>query len=82
MRISIAFAVALAAIVLLGQRVAAQPPGKKVLLLDKKVLSLEAARKMVEAAETEAERNHWRGVIAVVDDGGWLIVPNAWTMQR
>jgi glc operon protein GlcG len=39
-----------------------------------KVLSLEAARKMVAAAEAEAERNHWRGVIAVVDDGGWLIM--------
>jgi glc operon protein GlcG len=35
---------------------------------------LEAARKMVAAAEAEAERNHWRGVIAVVDDGGWLIM--------
>jgi glc operon protein GlcG len=35
---------------------------------------LEAARKMVVAAEAEAERNHWRGVVAVVDDGGWLIM--------
>jgi glc operon protein GlcG len=35
---------------------------------------LEGARKMVAAAEAEAERNHWRGVIAVVDDGGWLIM--------
>ena len=43
-------------------------------LLEKKALSLEAARKMVAAAEAEAERNHWRGVIAVADDGGWLIL--------
>ena len=37
------------------------------------MLSLEAARKMA-AAIGEAERNHWRGVVAVVDDGGWLIL--------
>jgi glc operon protein GlcG len=49
-------------------------PTAQAQLLEKKALSLEAARKMVRAAEAEAERNHWRGVIAVVDDGGWLIV--------
>ena len=43
-------------------------------ILEKKALSLEAARKMVRAAEAEAERNHWRGVITVVDDGGWVIL--------
>jgi glc operon protein GlcG len=58
---------ALVAAVLLGQSAAAQ-------LLEKKALSLEAARKMVVAAEAEAERKHWRGVVAVVDDGGWLIL--------
>ncbi len=58
---------ALGAVVLFGQSAAAQ-------LLEKKALSLAAARKMVAAAEAEAERNHWRGVVAVVDDGGWLIV--------
>jgi glc operon protein GlcG len=42
--------------------------------LQKKALTLAAARKMVAAAEAEAERNHWRGVIAVVDDGGWVIL--------
>jgi glc operon protein GlcG len=57
----------LGALVLLG-------PSAQAQLLEKKALSLEAARKMVAAAEAEAERNHWRGVIAVVDDGGWLIV--------
>jgi glc operon protein GlcG len=73
MRIPIAFALALGAMVLLGQS-AAQPPEKKVPLLEKKALSLEAARKMVAAAIAEAERNQWRGVVAVVDDGGWLIL--------
>jgi len=57
----------LGALVLLG-------PSAQAQLLEKKALSLEAARKMVAAAEAEAEHNHWRGVIAVVDDGGWLIV--------
>ena len=43
-------------------------------LLQKKVLGLEAAKKMAAAAINEAEKNHWRGVIAIVDDGGWLIL--------
>jgi glc operon protein GlcG len=43
-------------------------------LANKKVITLAAARKMVAAAETEAERNHWAGVIAIVDDGGWPIL--------
>jgi glc operon protein GlcG len=51
------------------------PPAEhKPLLLEKKVLSLEAARKMADAAINEAEKNHWRGVVAVADDGGWLIL--------
>jgi glc operon protein GlcG len=74
MRIPIAFALALAAIALLAQGAAAHPSKKNLPLLEKRVLSLDAARKMVAAAEAEAERNHWRGVVAVVDDGGWLIV--------
>jgi len=41
-------------------------------LTEKKVITLAAARKMVAAAE--AERNHWAGVVAVVDDGGWPIL--------
>jgi glc operon protein GlcG len=39
-------------------------------LVDKKALTLEAARKMVAAAE----RHNLRGVIAVCDDGGWPIL--------
>jgi glc operon protein GlcG len=42
--------------------------------LEKKVLTLAAAQRMVAAAQAEAERNHWAGVIAVVDDGGWPIL--------
>jgi glc operon protein GlcG len=67
MRNAIACSLALAAVVLLGRSAQAQ-------LLQKKALSLEAARKMVAAAEAEAERNHWRGVVAVVDEGGWVIL--------
>jgi glc operon protein GlcG len=67
MRNAVACVLGLGALALLGQSARAQ-------LLEKKALSLEAARKMVVAAEAEAERNHWRGVIAVVDESGWLIL--------
>jgi glc operon protein GlcG len=67
MRLPIVFAVELGATVLLAQSATAQ-------LLEKKVLTLEAARKMVAAAEAAAERQNLRGVIAVVDDGGWTIL--------
>ena len=42
-------------------------------LADKKVLTLEAAKKMAAAAEAEALKNKWTVVIAIVDDGGHLI---------
>lgn len=42
-------------------------------LADKKVLTLEAARKIAVAAEAEARKNNWNVVIAVVDDGGHLV---------
>jgi glc operon protein GlcG len=48
--------------------------GASAQLAEKKVITLAAARKMVSAAEAEAERNHWAGVVAVVDDGGWPIL--------
>jgi glc operon protein GlcG len=64
---SVAFAVTAAALALSAQAAAAQ-------LGEKKVLTLVAAQKMVAAAQAEAERNHLAGVIAVVDDGGWLIL--------
>jgi glc operon protein GlcG len=43
-------------------------------LATKKALTLEAARKVAAAAETEAVKNHWTMVITVVDDGGNLIL--------
>ena len=51
------------AVALLPQQAAAQ-------FAEKKVLTLEIARKIVATAETEAARNHPAGVVAVVDDGG------------
>ena len=42
-------------------------------LADKKVLTLEGAKKVAAAAEAEARKNNWNVVIAVVDDGGHLI---------
>jgi glc operon protein GlcG len=67
MRIPLSRGLAIGAAVLVAQGAAAQ-------VLEKKALSLEAARKMVAAAEAEAERQHVAGVIAVVDDGGWPIL--------
>lgn len=40
----------------------------------KRVLTLETARSIVAAAHEEARKNNWPGAIAVVDDGGWLLV--------
>ena len=40
----------------------------------KPMLTLEAARVALSAAEAEAQRNQWRVVIAVVDDGGHTIL--------
>ncbi|HWQ39599.1 MAG TPA: heme-binding protein [Burkholderiales bacterium] len=42
-------------------------------LADKKVLTLEAAKKIAMAAEAEAKKNNWNVVIAIVDDGGHLV---------
>lgn len=42
-------------------------------LADKKVMTLEAAKKIAMAAEAEAKKNNWNVVIAVVDDGGHLV---------
>jgi glc operon protein GlcG len=42
-------------------------------LADKKVLTLEAAKKIAAASEAEARKNNWNVVIAVVDDGGHLV---------
>jgi glc operon protein GlcG len=66
MRNAVACSLVLGVVLRLGPSVQAQ--------LLQKNLSLEAARKMVAAAEAVAQRNNWRGVVAVVDDGGWLIL--------
>ncbi len=42
-------------------------------LADKKVLTLEGAKKVAAAAEAEARKNNWNVVIVVVDDGGNLL---------
>lgn len=42
-------------------------------LVDKKALSLAAAKKIAGAAEAEAAKNKWNVVIAVVDEGGHLL---------
>jgi uncharacterized protein GlcG (DUF336 family) len=41
--------------------------------MNKPVLTLEDAKRVAEAAETEAQTNGWKVVIAVVDDGGHLL---------
>jgi len=40
---------------------------------EKPALTLEDAKRVAAAAEAEAQRNGWRVVIAVVDDGGHLL---------
>jgi glc operon protein GlcG len=42
-------------------------------LVEKKTVSLAAARKMAAAAEVEAIKNNWTMVISVLDDGGNLL---------
>jgi glc operon protein GlcG len=61
----------LAALALAGGLAA--PARLRAQLADAKVLTLEAARGAVAAAETEARRNSWRVSIAVVDAAGELV---------
>lgn len=42
-------------------------------MITKPVLTLDDARRVAAAAESEAKKNAWRVVIAVVDDGGNLL---------
>lgn len=42
-------------------------------LTNKPVLTLEDAKRIAAAAEVEAQKNGWRVVVAVVDDGGHLL---------
>jgi len=45
----------------------------KITVASKPILTLEDAKRVAAAAETEARRNDWRVVIAIVDDGGHLL---------
>jgi uncharacterized protein GlcG (DUF336 family) len=42
-------------------------------MLDKKALSIAAAKKIAAAAMAEAEKNNWTVVVAILDDGGNLM---------
>jgi len=42
-------------------------------LLDKKTVSLAAAKKMAAACEAQAAKNNWKVVITILDDGGNLV---------
>jgi glc operon protein GlcG len=42
-------------------------------LADKKVLTLEAAKEIMAAAEAEARKNSWNVSIAILDDAGRLV---------
>ena len=81
MKITLTATLLIAAVMLVRHSTPAQAPENKAAkseqkpsLLEKKVMGVEAARKMMAAAINEAEKNHWRGVVAIVDDGGWLIL--------
>jgi len=63
------------------------PPAAAAPFAEKKVLTLEIARKIVATAETEAARNHLAGVVAVVDGaavaaGRFADDPEAVSRQR
>jgi glc operon protein GlcG len=44
--------------------------GASAQLLDKKTLTLAAAKKMADAALAEAAKNNWNVIVAILDDGG------------
>ncbi len=60
-------ALSLAVLLLLSAAVASAQ------LVDRKALTLDAAKKMAAAAAAEAKKNNWLMVVAVVDDGGHLL---------
>ncbi len=47
--------------------------GTNAQLAAKKIITLEFAKKIAAAAETEAVKNNWTVVISILDDGGNLI---------
>jgi glc operon protein GlcG len=50
------------------------PQALRAQLIDTKVVSLEAAKTMVAAAESEAKKHNWNMAIAIVDVSGTLIL--------
>jgi glc operon protein GlcG len=54
--------------------VSVAPQALHAQLIDTKVVSLEAAKTMVAAAESEAKKHNWNMAIAIVDAHGTLIV--------
>jgi glc operon protein GlcG len=66
-RIVLAFAIVMSLVSIGASNASAQ-------FVEKKTLSLAAAKKMAAAAEAEAAKNNWTMVISVLDDGGNLIV--------
>ena len=65
-RIALAFAIGIALLSISATKASAQ-------LVEKKTLSLAAAKKLAAGAEAEAAKNNWTMVISVLDDGGNLI---------
>jgi glc operon protein GlcG len=66
-RIALAFAIGISLVSIGARNASAQ-------FVEKKTLSLAAAKKMAVAAEAEATKNNWTMVISVLDDGGNLIL--------
>ena len=65
-RIVLALAIGIALLSISATNASAQ-------FVEKKTLSLAAAKKMAAAAEAEAAKNNWNMVISVLDDGGNLL---------
>lgn len=65
-RIALAFAIGISLLSISATNASAQ-------FVEKKTLSLAAAKKMAAAAEAEAAKNNWNMVISVLDDGGNLL---------
>jgi glc operon protein GlcG len=64
----------LAWLAIAGVMIAARPASLEAQYLESKVISLEAAKKIAAAAETEATKRSWTVAIAVVDISGGLIL--------
>jgi glc operon protein GlcG len=76
---SLAFALAMVATIGLGTATAQQPPAQQAAPPQQATppygspISLEQAKKVIAAAEAEAEKNKWFVAIAVVDSSGFMV---------